>query len=112
MRLSEMQTDLDVRLLACKQNIEQDLEEQEARPAFDVHDYDKRVLDTLSRSFDNKSAMSFADVVRGQEKHDLARSFSAILQLMNNGNVDLQTSDTTEEEATCYTAEKPFLSNF
>ena len=106
------------------------------------------MLDTLSRSFDNKSAMSFADVVRGQEKHDLARSFSAILQLvirtvffvtfdyfcaqymsactqnvlvtkyvhkpfqMNNGNVDLQTSDTTEEEATCYTAEKPFLSNF
>ncbi|KAL1807382.1 hypothetical protein ACET3Z_024372 [Daucus carota] len=108
MRLSEMQTDSEARISAWKQSIEQDLEEHDARPAFDVHDYSERVLDTLSRSFDNESAMSFADVVRGQEKHDVARSFSAILQLMNNGNVDLQTSVTTEKEATCYTAEKPF----
>lgn len=31
---------------------------------------------------DIANAMSFADVVRGQEKHDVARTFSALLQLV------------------------------
>lgn len=31
---------------------------------------------------DEGKAMSFGDVVRGQEKHDVARTFSALLQLV------------------------------
>ncbi|XP_019229497.1 PREDICTED: condensin-2 complex subunit H2-like [Nicotiana attenuata] len=50
--------------------------------------------------------MSFSDVVMGQKMHDVARTFSALLQLVNNGDVDLEKGRTNE--FTCYTAVNPF----
>lgn len=55
---------------------------QDARPPFDIHEYGDRVLDKLSMEGAEGKAMSFEDVVRGQEKHDVARTFSALLQLV------------------------------
>lgn len=57
---------------------------QEARPPFDIHKYGDRVLDKLSTEGDAGKALSFGDVVKGQEKHDVARTFSALLQLVKN----------------------------
>ena len=34
--------------------------------------------------------VGFGAVVEGQERHEVARSFSALLQLVNNGNVQLE----------------------
>ncbi|XP_008780369.2 condensin-2 complex subunit H2-like [Phoenix dactylifera] len=51
--------------------------------------------------------MSFTDVVMGQPKHDVARTFSALLQLVNNGNVDLQIAPASDEFV-CHTAANPF----
>uniref|UniRef100_A0A5B6Z667 Condensin-2 complex subunit H2 n=1 Tax=Davidia involucrata TaxID=16924 RepID=A0A5B6Z667_DAVIN len=104
---TEKQTELAARVSTWKQRIEQNLEEQDSRPPFDIHAYGDRVLDKLSLEADSGNAMSFADVVRGQEKHDVARTFSALLQLVNNGSVDLERGGTAGK-STCYTAVDPF----
>ncbi|KAA8548961.1 hypothetical protein F0562_000645 [Nyssa sinensis] len=104
---TEKQTELAARVSTWKQRIEQNLEEQDSRPPFDIHEYSDRIMDKLSLEADSGNAMSFADVVRGQEKHDVARTFSALLQLVNNGSVDLERG-ATAGESTCYTAVNPF----
>lgn len=55
---------------------------QESHLPFDIHEYGARVLNKLSLEENDKSIMSFSDVVKGSEKHDIARTFSALLQLV------------------------------
>ncbi|XP_049363815.1 condensin-2 complex subunit H2 isoform X2 [Solanum verrucosum] len=103
---TEKQTELAARVSTWKQRIDQNLEEQESHPPFDIHEYGARVLNKLSLEENDKSTMSFSDVVKGLEKHDIARTFSALLQLVNNGDVALERGDVCE--STCYTAANPF----
>ncbi|GAB4843638.1 hypothetical protein Ancab_013603 [Ancistrocladus abbreviatus] len=100
----EKQTELAIRVSTWKQRIEHNLEEEDSRSPFDIHEYGERVLDTLSAG---GNAMSFADVVVGQEKHDVARTFSALLQLVNDRKIDLDINGTSSESL-CYTAVNPF----
>nr|TKR86247.1 hypothetical protein D5086_0000239710 [Populus alba] len=86
---TEKQTELAARVSSWKLKIEQNLEEQ---------DFDKLSLETDSQ----KHVMAFTDVVKGQEKHDVARTFSALLQLVNNGEVDFDRSQ-ANTESFCYT---------
>lgn len=104
---TERQTELAARVSTWKQRIEQNLEEQDSHPAFDIHEYGARVLGKLYEEGDTKKTMSFGDVVKGQEKHDVARSFSALLQLVNNGDVELE-QNIMDGEPLCHTAENPF----
>ncbi|CAI9779746.1 unnamed protein product [Fraxinus pennsylvanica] len=104
---TEKQTELATRVSTWKQRIEQNLEEQDTRPPFDIHEYGDRVLDKLSMEGDEGKIMSFGDVVMGQDKHDVARTFSALLQLVNNGDVDLARDD-KNDNFTCHTAANPF----
>ncbi|XP_050220005.1 condensin-2 complex subunit H2 [Mercurialis annua] len=104
---TENQTELATRVSSWKQKIEQNLEEQDSRPSFDIHAYGDRILEKLSLDAENDNVMSFADVVKGQEKHDIARTFSALLQLVNNGDVNLERSG-VGGESVCYTAVNPF----
>ncbi|XP_022749041.1 condensin-2 complex subunit H2 isoform X2 [Durio zibethinus] len=104
---SEMQTELVARVSSWKQKIEHNLEEQDSHPPFDIHEYGERILDKLSHEAENGNAMPFGEVVKGQEKHDVARTFSALLQLVNNGDVDLDRSE-GHDECVCYTAVNPF----
>lgn len=39
-------------------------------------------MEKLPPEADSVNAMSFIDIVSGQEKHDVARTFSALLQLV------------------------------
>ncbi|KAI4338522.1 hypothetical protein MLD38_023571 [Melastoma candidum] len=103
---TEMQTELAGRVSNWKQKIEQNLEEQESLPPFDIHEYGERVLDKLSHDEVPGSSTSFADIVRGQEKHDVARTFSALLQLVNNEDVHLDRRDGVS--TLCYTAANSF----
>ncbi|KAL0393264.1 UNVERIFIED_CONTAM: Condensin-2 complex subunit H2 [Sesamum radiatum] len=81
---------------------------QDARPPFDIHKYGERVLDKLSVEGDvGSDALSFGEVVKGQEKHDVARTFSALLQLVNNGDVDLVRSS-PNITSTCHSDVNPF----
>ncbi|KAL0323448.1 UNVERIFIED_CONTAM: Condensin-2 complex subunit H2 [Sesamum angustifolium] len=105
---NEKQTELATRVSTWKQRIEQNLEEQDARPPFDIHKYGERVLDKLSVEGDvGSDALSFGEVVKGQEKHDVARTFSALLQLVNNGDVDLVRSS-PNITSTCHSDVNPF----
>ncbi|XP_062150325.1 condensin-2 complex subunit H2 isoform X3 [Alnus glutinosa] len=104
---TEKHTELASRVLTWKQKIEHNLEEQESHPPFDIHVYGERILDKLSLEAHNGNNVSFADVVKGQEKYDVARSFSALLQLVNNGDVDLDRSG-LDGKSICYTAVNPF----
>ncbi|KAJ4969076.1 hypothetical protein NE237_015777 [Protea cynaroides] len=104
---TEQQSELATRVSSWKQRIEQTLEEQDSHAPFDIHEYGERVINKLSLEADGGDGMSFTDIVRGQEKHDVARTFSALLQLVNNGDVDLKRSDSGVEPV-CYTAVNPF----
>lgn len=111
---SQKQTELASRVSTWKQNIEKNLEEQDSRPPFDIHVYGERVLDAFSSSsneeHENRSGvqMSFTEIVGGQERHEVARTFAALLQLVNNGNVALE-KGISGGQPFCFTAEKPFF---
>ncbi|KAI3961156.1 hypothetical protein MKX01_035742 [Papaver californicum] len=106
---TEKQTELATRVSTWKQRIEQTLEDQDLRPPFDIYEYGERVLNKLSLEADSASgSIPFTDVVKGNEKHDVARTFSALLQLVNNGNVDLVKSESSGGQSFCYTATNPF----
>lgn len=104
---TEKQEELATRVLSWKQRMEHTLEEQDSHAPFDIHAYGERILEKLSLDANSEACMSFADVVGGQAKHEVARSFSALLQLVNNGNVDLDIRE-YRDETVCFTAESPF----
>ncbi|XP_061369337.1 condensin-2 complex subunit H2 isoform X2 [Gastrolobium bilobum] len=104
---TEKQTEMAARVSTWKQRIEHNLEEQEAHPPFDIRDYGERILDKLSLEASSSCALSFSDLVQGQEKYDVARSFSSLLQLVNNGEVDLERNG-IDGGSVCYTAVNPF----
>ncbi|GLJ13929.1 hypothetical protein SUGI_0222570 [Cryptomeria japonica] len=105
---SEKQTDLANRVSSWKQKIEKNLEEQDCHPPFDIHIYGERVLDQFSSDQGVGDQKSFTELVSGKEKHEVARTFAALLQLVNNGNVDLDKGMLTGQSF-CFTAEKPFF---
>lgn len=104
---TEKQTELAARVSTWKQRIEQTLKEQDRRPVFDIHQYGERIMDKLSLEADDSGSLAFTDVVVGQPKHEVARTFSALLQLVNNGNVDLQRPQSSDD-LVCHTAKNPF----
>ncbi|KAK1302441.1 Condensin-2 complex subunit H2 [Acorus calamus] len=104
---TEKQTELAQRVSTWKQRIETVLDEQDARPSFDIHLYGERILEKLSTEADGECKMSFLDVVADQEKHEVARAFSALLQLVNNGDVGLDKGNIGKEPI-CYTSSHPF----
>nr|CAD1819240.1 unnamed protein product [Ananas comosus var. bracteatus] len=104
---TEKQTELAARVSTWRQRIEHTLEEQESHPAFDIHLYGERILDKLSSEADDAGAMPFTNIVLGQSKYEVARTFSALLQLVNDGNVDLQ-RDSSSNELVCHTSTNPF----
>ncbi|WOK93163.1 hypothetical protein Cni_G01856 [Canna indica] len=104
---TQKQTEMAARVSTWKQRVEDTLEEQETRPPFDIHLYGERILDKVSLEADSGGSISFSNVVKGQPKHDVARTFSALLQLVNNGNVDLQKAS-SNGELICHTATNPF----
>ncbi|XP_044479957.1 condensin-2 complex subunit H2-like isoform X2 [Mangifera indica] len=104
---TEKLTELAARVSSWKQKIEHNLDEQDSCPPFDIHEYGESIIDKLSLEGDHENVTSFTDVVKGQEKYDVARTFSALLQLVNNGDVALDRSG-IDGESICYTAVNPF----
>ncbi|CAL0308975.1 unnamed protein product [Lupinus luteus] len=99
---SEKQTEMAARVSTWKQRIEHHLEKQESHPPFDIRDYGERILDKLSLEESSSPVLPFSDLVSGQEKYDVARSFSSLLQLVNNGEVNLERNG-VDGESVCYT---------
>ncbi|KAK7303764.1 hypothetical protein RJT34_14679 [Clitoria ternatea] len=104
---TEKQTEMAARVSTWKQRIEHNLEEQDSHPPFDIRDYGERILDKLSLEASSSGVLSFSDLVEGQEKYDVARSFSSLLQLVNNGEVHLERNG-NGGESVCYASVNPF----
>ncbi|XP_073005673.1 condensin-2 complex subunit H2 [Typha latifolia] len=104
---TEKQTELAARVSTWTQRIEHTLEEQDMHPPFDIQLYGERILDKLTSEAEDKGIMSFTNVALSQESHEVARTFSALLQLVNNGNIDLQRAPGSNE-LVCHTANNPF----
>ncbi|CAM0880145.1 unnamed protein product [Alopecurus aequalis] len=103
---AEQQTELDARVSTWKERIEHALEEQDRNPPFDIGLYGDQILDTLSSRTDTGTA-SFSEIVSDKPKYEVARTFSALLQLVNGRSVDLDKGQATNE-LVCYTAPNPF----
>lgn len=61
---------------------------QDSRPPFDIHEYGDRLLEELAtiaarKEEEEEIQESFTYLVRGQERDQVARSFSALLQLVS-----------------------------
>lgn len=111
---SEKLTELANRVVSWNKKIEKNLAIQDARPPFDIHAYGERILDKLSSSsmdYDDLNSSNaqkpFTCIVAGLEKHEVARIFAALLQLINNGNVSLEKGNEANLPE-CFTAENPF----
>ncbi|KAI5061341.1 hypothetical protein GOP47_0023846 [Adiantum capillus-veneris] len=109
---SEKLTELANRVVSWNKKIEKHLAIQEAHPPFDIHAYGERILDRLSLEDHGDEGPSdvqkpFTDIVAGLEKHEVARTFAALLQLVNNGNVALMKGSESNLPE-CFTAEHPF----
>lgn len=73
-----------------KSTIRQVIQEQLARPAFDVHMTGEQLVQRagiLARTKEND--LCFGDIVQCHHKYEVARCFSAFLQQVNNNSVDL-----------------------
>ncbi|XP_062188102.1 condensin-2 complex subunit H2-like [Phragmites australis] len=103
----EQQSEMDARVSTWKERIEHALEEQDKNPPFDICSYGEQILDTLSSRTDNTGIASFSEIVIGRPKYEVARTFSALLQLVNGRSVDLDKGHATNE-LVCYTADNSF----
>lgn len=55
---------------------------QDKNPPFDIGSYGEQILETLSSGTDNTGIASFSEIVSGRPKYEVARTFSALLQLV------------------------------
>ncbi|KAG8080352.1 hypothetical protein GUJ93_ZPchr0007g3101 [Zizania palustris] len=104
---AEQQTELDARVSTWKERIEHALEEQDNNPPFDIGSYGEQIIETLSSRTDSTHSVSFGEIVSGKPKYEVARTFSALLQLVNDRSVDLDKGHATNE-LVCYTDSNPF----
>jgi hypothetical protein len=56
---------------------------QDKNPPFDIGSYGEQILDALSSRTDSTGTASFSEIVCGRPKYEVARTFSALLQLVN-----------------------------
>ncbi|KAL3132422.1 hypothetical protein ABBQ32_008980 [Trebouxia sp. C0010 RCD-2024] len=98
---AEVQTELAARVSSWRHKIQPLLDEQEARPAFDIHSYGDQILDRLA-SLSCKDSdgpvdvhptlaepVGFQVVAQQASQAEVSRLFSAMLQLINNGNIQI-----------------------
>jgi len=89
---AEATSELQQRVAGWRARIEPALAEQEARPAFDIHAVGAEVVGKLEAAAVAGGApealcVPFSRLMEGDPSFAVARAFSAMLQLVNSGNV-------------------------
>jgi len=56
---------------------------QELHPPFDIQEYGDRIINKLTVE-ESGNVETFTDLMKDQEKHEVARAFSALLQLVSH----------------------------
>lgn len=118
----QTQTDLALRVSTWRHRIDPVLQMEEERHVFDIHEYGEKILERLThlniddddrlaqetnkrqsaKSSENGRstqghAIDFHGVVQAIEKHEVSRSFAAMLQLINNLNVAIHKGQTPDQ---------------
>uniref|UniRef100_A0A673I7M6 Condensin-2 complex subunit H2 n=1 Tax=Sinocyclocheilus rhinocerous TaxID=307959 RepID=A0A673I7M6_9TELE len=88
------ETALSRRVREWEDGINPHLAAQETRPAFDIHEYGDRIVQSLSSVGVKKS---FAFVVKGKENTEACRYMLAALQLANDYTVEIDKSEGLED---------------
>ncbi|RXN17783.1 condensin-2 complex subunit H2-like protein [Labeo rohita] len=88
------ETALSRRVKEWEDGINPHLADQETRPAFDIHEYGDRIVQSLSSVGVKRS---FAFVVKGKENTEACRYMLAALQLANDYTVEIDKKDGLEE---------------
>lgn len=108
---AETQTELAARVASWKAKIEPTLQEQEARPLFDIHALGAQVMASIQQAApmpDTPDApaprVRFDDFMHDAPAYEVARAFAATLQLVNAGNVRVL-EGSADEEAGHFTLE-------
>jgi len=108
---SEVRTELATRVSKWRKTIGADLREEDARPPFNIYTYGEQLLQNLSSSTEepenNQGHKTFASLVQGQHKSEVCRSLSALLQLVNDANVEIDQGDMSSGSQ-CFTKDRPF----
>uniref|UniRef100_A0A061RLH2 Condensin-2 complex subunit H2 n=1 Tax=Tetraselmis sp. GSL018 TaxID=582737 RepID=A0A061RLH2_9CHLO len=90
---AEVQTDLASRVSSWQSKIEPALEVQSQQGAFDIHEYGERILGNLDNAGSTScQRVGFEAAVVGSARYEVSRTFSAMLQLVNNGNLKIHHS--------------------
>lgn len=88
----------NVQVSTWKQNISFVMNEQDARPAFDIQKTGKELVTRAGLLYKEKaSALPFSEVIHCQYPYQVARSFSAFLQQVNDGKVLLQREEQPDQ---------------
>lgn len=88
----ERTTQLSKRVTEWTQRLEPILAEEEKHPPFDIHRVGDKIIERLVETEENEDeskVVSFDSVVTGQVDFEVCRSFLAMLQLANNGNLHI-----------------------
>ena len=88
----ERTTQLSKRVTEWTQRLEPILAAEEMHPPFDIHKVGDNIIERLVETEENEDEskiVSFDSVVSGQVDFEVCRSFLAMLQLANNGNLHI-----------------------
>jgi condensin-2 complex subunit H2 len=73
-----------------RENIAAVMKEQDSRPAFDIRKTGKEIVARAGSLYKTKSkALDFGEIIDCEHRYQVARHFSAFLQQVNEGNVEL-----------------------
>ena len=88
------ETKLSLRVGKWQDRLEPILQEEEQRPAFDIHGYSRDVIDAMVKEIRRASiekgdtqVVDFREIVGDCPSHEVCRKFLACLSLTNSGNV-------------------------
>lgn len=95
---AQVQSNLQRAVGQWREKIEPVLAEQDARPAFDIHSSGDQILSRLETAEallaeDAGGVVPFREVCATEGAWEVSRGFAALLQLINNGNVQIQAKD-------------------
>jgi hypothetical protein len=91
----QQETELSRRVAEWNTRLEPMLKDQESRPPFDIQGYGgeiiKTFVDVKKKKKEDHPTMPFAKLVEAKPvSYEVCRNFTAMLQLINNGNLEIQ----------------------
>lgn len=90
----DLQTDEDQKVAKWHEEIKPRLKEAELKPPFCIHDYESKIKNKLITSH---RKLSFDDIVREEPPCEIARYFSATLQLASTNNLNINSSENPQK---------------